>query len=82
MIQVYTKSECIMCEYTLKKLAEFHVPHEELPMNDDIVKLVEDKGLLMHSPVVITPTTIWTGFKIDKLKALRTAQTGRPLGSA
>lgn len=74
MIQVYTKDSCIQCEYTMKLLAEAGVQFQELPMNDAAIKLVKDKGLPMSSPVVVTPDTIWTGFKIDRLKALRTAR--------
>lgn len=74
MIQVYTKDECIQCEYTLKKLKEFHIPYQELPMDDAAVKLVKDRKLHMNSPVVVTANTVWTGFKIDRLQALRTAQ--------
>ena len=74
MIQVYTKDECVQCEYTMKKLKEFHVPYQELPIDDSAVKLVKDRRLPMNSPVVVTATAVWTGFKIDRLQALRTAQ--------
>lgn len=73
MIQVYTQPNCVQCEWTVRKLKEFEIPHRTNPLNDDIKAQVEARGLPMSAPVVVTPTDMWTGFKIDHLKALKTA---------
>jgi len=63
---VYTNPNCVQCEQTKK----FSV--ENLQSDDNYEKLVEfvNQGF-KAAPIVVTDTETWSGYKPDKLGAIK-----------
>jgi glutaredoxin-like protein NrdH len=71
-IQVYTKPGCVQCEYTEKKLSEWHVPHNTVDVTQDpaAMQQVLASGN-MQMPMVVAGDDHWNGFQYDKLQDLK-----------
>lgn len=78
-VTVYSKPECVQCDWTKKKLAENGVEYTELDATADgsARKMVEDSGVLQMPMVDVFENgklvDRWHGFKPDKIKGLRKA---------
>jgi glutaredoxin-like protein NrdH len=70
-VQVYTKPNCVQCEYTKKELDKLHIPHTDLDVVQHPVfaEQLRDQGI-MQMPYVVAGDQTWTGFKIDRLRGL------------
>lgn len=70
-VQVYTKPGCVQCEYTKKKLDEFHVPHVDLDVvqHPIFAEQLQEQGIY-QMPYVVAGDQTWTGFQYDKIKAI------------
>ena len=70
-ITVYTKPDCVQCEYTKKKLDAKRLPYTEIDVTQHPVfaEQLREKGI-HQLPYVVAGDDTWTGFKIDKLRGL------------
>ena len=70
-ITVYTKSDCIQCEYTKKELDRMSLEYTAVDVaeNDDARMFLQDKGITAL-PFVIADEQCWAGFKPTKIRAL------------
>lgn len=72
VIVVYTKPECVQCEYTKKKLDEYGVCYTEI----DITLDVDGRDYLISKgvrtvPFVKTDTDEWIGYRHEKIRGLK-----------
>lgn len=71
---VYTNPNCVQCEQTKKFLDREGIEYtvENLQSDDNYEKLVEfvNQGF-KAAPIVVTDTETWSGFKPDKLGAIK-----------
>ena len=72
MVTVYTKSACVQCSATIRKLDSLGVPYElvHLDSNPEELERVKEQYDALQAPVVVTPDTHWSGFQPDKLHEL------------
>lgn len=73
-VVVYTNPNCVQCEQTKKFLDREGIEYtvENLQSDDNYEKLVEfvNQGF-KAAPIVVTDTETWSGFKPDKLGAIK-----------
>lgn len=70
-ITVYTKPECIQCDATKRELMRRGITYNTVDLTKSAEALEKVKQLgYRQTPVVVTPTDHWSGFRPDKLKAL------------
>jgi glutaredoxin-like protein NrdH len=71
---VYTNPNCVQCEQTKKFLDKEGIEYtvENLQSDDNYEKLVDfvNRGF-KSAPIVVTDTETWSGFKPDKLGAIK-----------
>jgi glutaredoxin-like protein NrdH len=71
---VYTNPNCVQCEQTKKFLDKEGIEYtvENLQSDDNYEKLVEfvNQGF-KAAPIVVTDTETWSGYKPDKLGAIK-----------
>jgi glutaredoxin-like protein NrdH len=71
---VYTNPNCVQCEQTKKFLDKEGIEYtvENLQSDDNYEKLVEfvNQGF-KSAPIVVTDTETWSGFKPEKLGAIK-----------
>jgi glutaredoxin-like protein NrdH len=71
---VYTNPNCVQCEQTKKFLDREGIEYtvENLQSDDNYEKLVEfvNQGF-KSAPIVVTDTETWSGYKPDKLGAIK-----------
>jgi glutaredoxin-like protein NrdH len=71
---VYTNPNCVQCEQTKKFLDREGIEYtvENLQSDDNYEKLVEfvNQGF-KAAPIVVTDTETWSGYKPDKLGAIK-----------
>jgi glutaredoxin-like protein NrdH len=71
---VYTNPNCVQCEQTKRFLDKEGIEYtvENLQSDDNYEKLVEfvNQGF-KAAPIVVTDTETWSGFKPDKLGAIK-----------
>ena len=71
---VYTKPQCPQCEQTKKWLEGKGIPFETRDVTADMGAREEALALgYTAAPVVVAGTEHWSGFRLDRLKALATA---------
>jgi glutaredoxin len=81
-IVVYSKPDCVMCEYTKRILHdELHLTYTDIDVTldraaeRDVKKMAIDGKPVMSLPVVIVSnskgTQRWAGLKVDRLRALK-----------
>jgi glutaredoxin-like protein NrdH len=73
-VTVYTNPNCVQCEQTKKFLDREGIEYtvENLQSDENYEKLVEfvNQGF-KAAPIVVTDTETWSGFKPDKLGAIK-----------
>jgi len=71
---VYTNPNCVQCEQTKKFLDREGIEYtvENLQSDDNYEKLVEfvNQGF-KAAPIVVTDTETWSGYKPEKLGAIK-----------
>ena len=71
---VYTNPNCVQCEQTKKFLNKEGIEYtvENLQSDENYEKLVEfvNQGF-KAAPIVVTETETWSGYKPDKLGAIK-----------
>lgn len=79
MIEVYSKPACVQCDATKRELRKRGHEFTSLELADHPEKLAEFKaaGHLSAPVVVVTDgdtTTVWSGFRAEKIAALAAEQ--------
>lgn len=71
-LKVYSKEDCMQCNFTKKWLNEHGIEYEEINVEEDEAGLnyIKDELGYQAVPVVVTPTENWYGFRPDKLAEL------------
>ncbi|GMR70638.1 redoxin NrdH [Aerococcus viridans] len=70
-VTVYSKPDCMQCNFTKKWLKERNVPYTELNVEEDEEALSKIKEMGYQAvPVIVTETENWYGFQPDKLAEL------------
>ena len=71
-LTVYSKTDCMQCNFTKKWLNEHGIEYEEVNVEEDEEALNYIKYDLGYQavPVVVSPTEHWYGFRPDKLAKL------------
>lgn len=74
MVRVYTRTNCMQCKFTKRKLDEINVTYEEINIDEVPEALEHVKELGFKSvPVVETENDTWNGFRPNKLATLSRA---------
>lgn len=76
-VKIWTKSFCVQCDQTKKQLDKLGIEYLELNLENNLEQLeaFKEQGL-MAAPIVETEIGTWSGFRLDKLQALRTKRMG------
>ncbi len=70
-VTVYSKPNCMQCNFTKKWLKERNIPYTELNVKEDEDALSKIKEMGYQAvPVIVTETEKWYGFQPDKLAKL------------
>ena len=71
-LTVYSKTDCMQCNFTKKWITEHGIEYEEINVEEDEAGLnyIKDELGYQAVPVVVTPTENWYGFRPDKLAEL------------
>lgn len=70
-VTVYSKPDCMQCNFTKKWLKERNIPYTELNVKEDEEALSKIKEMGYQAvPVIVTETENWYGFQPDKLAKL------------
>lgn len=73
-VTVYSLPSCVQCDSTKRLLKSIDVDFEEVDMSEDPIALEMVKTLgYTSAPVVITGDQHWSGFRMDRIKALKSA---------
>ena len=73
-VKVYSLPSCVQCESTKRMLKSIDVEFEEVDMSQDPAALEMVKALgYTSAPVVISGDSHWSGFRMDQIKALKSA---------
>ncbi|WP_448667495.1 glutaredoxin-like protein NrdH [Aerococcus viridans] len=70
-VTVYSKADCMQCNFTKKWLKERNIPYKELNVEEDDNALSKIKEMGYQAvPVIVTEDDSWYGFQPDKLAEL------------
>lgn len=71
MVTVYSNPNCVQCEQTKRYLTSKNVEFvaKLISESPEVSVLIEEKGY-KAAPVVVTGSDSWSGFRLEKLKAL------------
>jgi glutaredoxin-like protein NrdH len=71
-VTVYTLPTCVQCDMTKKYLDKYKIDYTVVDLSQDLqaAKVVADLGY-KQAPVVIHNNFHWSGFRPDKISALR-----------
>lgn len=70
-ITVWSTPSCVQCMQTKKQFDKLGIVYEEMNLLDNPDKLEEFKAKgLLQAPIVETNTSVWSGFRLDKIKAV------------
>lgn len=70
-VVVYTLPSCVQCDYTKRLMDKLDIAYDVVDLSKDeaAAQLVKSLGYA-SAPVVVADGEHWSGFKIDKIKAL------------
>ena len=71
-LKVYSKEDCMQCNFTKKWLNEHGIEYEEFDVEKDeeALKYIKEELGYQAVPVVVTETDNWYGFRPDRLAGL------------
>ena len=71
-LTVYSKTDCMQCNFTKKWLTEHGIEYKEIDVEKDekALKYIKEELGYQAVPVVVTPAENWYGFRPDKLAEL------------
>ena len=72
MITVYTLPNCVQCDTTKRLMDTLELSYEtvDLTKNPEAATIVRAMGY-QQAPVVVAGDQHWSGFRIEKIKALK-----------
>jgi len=72
MIRFYTKPGCVQCNATARALDSKGLKYQaiDLSQDEEALDLIKAMGY-MQAPVVVTDSDHWSGFRPDKIDALK-----------
>ncbi|MFP1724013.1 glutaredoxin-like protein NrdH [Lonsdalea quercina] len=71
-ITVYSKSNCPQCDATCRALDKHQIGYNKIDLTQDAQALAYVRSLgYQQAPVVVTGQEHWSGFRPDKIHALR-----------
>lgn len=74
MVKVYTLPSCVQCDATKRFLKKNLIDFEEIKLQDDLQALEMIRGMgYTAAPVVMAGESHWSGFRPDKIEALKQA---------
>lgn len=75
-VTVFSKPACVQCDFTYKALDKRGIDYDvvDISKDADALKYVRELGYL-QAPVVVAGNDHWSGFKPDKIAALRGPRT-------
>ena len=72
-VTVYSKTPCVQCEATERRLTKLGVPYTKVDVTEDPKALAKILAWgYQQVPVVDTGTAHWSGYRIDLLNGLAT----------
>lgn len=75
-VVVYSKPNCVQCDATYKALDKRGSDYTVIDITQDTAALAYVRKLgYLQAPVVVAGADHWSGFKPDKIAALRPART-------
>ena len=71
-VQVFTLPNCVQCDMTKKQLKHLGVEYFEFDLTDNpsMAKEFQEAGYL-QAPIVKAGTEIWSGFRLNKIRAIK-----------
>ena len=72
-VVLYSKNDCIQCRMTKRNLDSLGIEYQEINLDESPQfreHVTKDLGF-MTAPVVVTDTDAWSGFRPDKIMALK-----------
>ncbi len=72
-VVLYSKNDCIQCRMTKRNLDSLGIEYQEINLDENPQfreYVTKDLGF-MAAPVVVTDTDAWSGFRPDKIMALK-----------
>lgn len=84
-IKIYTQNGCPQCKMTKRVLGQLELPYEEINVSllgdkeNKTRNYLKDDLNFRAFPCVITEEEAWSGFRPDKLKALKGLSDGQSL---
>ena len=72
-VVLYSKNDCIQCRMTKRNLDSLGIEYQEINLDENpqfLEHVTKDLGF-MAAPVVVTDTDAWSGFRPDKIMALK-----------
>lgn len=78
-VTVYSKPACVQCNATYKALEKNGVPYDvvDITQNQQAHDYVLSLGYLQAPVVVAGPDDHWSGFRLDRIKALAAPEHGQ-----
>ena len=74
VVKVYSLPSCVQCDSTKRMLKSIDVDFEEVDMSQDPIALEMVKTLgYTSAPVVVSGDQHWSGFRMDRIKSLKSA---------
>lgn len=71
-VTVYSKYDCVQCDMTKKLMDREGIAYTEINIEEDVQALAMIKAMgYAAAPVVMTDKEDWSGFKAEKIKALK-----------
>ena len=72
-IVIYTRNDCRPCKETKKRFKEFGIDFEEINLDErpDLLDYVKNELGFSATPVIVTDDGIWSGYRTDKIKAIK-----------
>ena len=72
MVTVYSKPQCVQCNFTYRELDKKKIEYRTVDMSEDADALarVKELGYLSAPVVVVNEDTHWSGFRPDLIQTL------------
>lgn len=74
-IIIYSKPDCVQCNATYRALDKHGIAYEVIDLTEDTVALGQVRAMgYQQVPVIVAGDDHWSGFRPDKISALRQLQ--------
>ncbi len=74
-IIIYSKPDCVQCNATYRALDKHGIAYEVIDLTEDAAALGQVRAMgYQQVPVIVAGDDHWSGFRPDKISALRQLQ--------